>query len=167
MAKTRQTAQLRDATPSPELRQRVAQAELLRDRRIRSLWTHLEPRQQQLVLDPAGAVGHGYPLTSSELAQLTSLTERQVRYWSDNGLIPHWRKARRRLFEAVGLISAFSIANAKQHELQFYRGLMEEPIDRLSAKLGILANVLNSRLEDAEPDEVRAVTPSLDALARR
>jgi hypothetical protein len=166
VAKTRQTAQLREATPSPELQQRLTQAELLRDPRIRSLWPHLEPRQQQLVLDPAGAVDHGYPLTSSELAQLTSLTERQVRYWSDNGLIPHWRKARRRLFEAVGLISAFSITNGKQHELQFYRGLMEEPIDRLPAKLGILANLLNSRLEDAEPEEVQALTPSLDALAR-
>jgi DNA-binding transcriptional MerR regulator len=166
MAKTRQTAQLRGATPSPELQQRLTQAELLRDARIRSLWPHLEPGQQLLVLDPAGAVGHGYPLTSSELAQLASLTERQVRYWSDNGLIPHWRRVRRRLFEAVGLISAFSIANAKQHELQFYRGLMEEPIDRLPAKLGILANLLNSRLEDAEPEEVRALAPSLEALTR-
>jgi hypothetical protein len=166
MAKRRQAAQVREATPSPRLEQRLSQADLLRDSRIRSLWPHLEPRQQQLVLDPAGAVGHGYPLTSSELAQLTSLTERQVRYWSDNGLIPHWRKARRRLFEAVGLISAFSIANAKQHELQFYRGLMEEPIDSVAAKLGILANLLNSRLEDAEPSGVRALTQSLDALAR-
>jgi hypothetical protein len=43
---------------------------------------------------------------------------------------------------------------------------MEEPIDRLPAKLGILANLLNSRLEDAEPEEVQALTPSLDALAR-
>lgn len=166
MTKTRQTTQLREATPSPELQQRLAQAELLRDPRIRSLWPHLEPRQQRLLLDPAGAVGHGYPLTSSELAQLTSLTERQVRYWSDNGLIPHWRKARRRVFEAAGLISAFALANAKQHELQFYRGLMEEPIDRLPAKLGILANLLNSRLVDAEPEQVQALTPSLDALAR-
>jgi hypothetical protein len=158
---------VREATPSPRLEQRLSQADLLRDSRIRSLWPHLEPRQQQLVLDPAGAVGHGYPLTSSELAQLTSLTERQVRYWSDNGLIPHWRKAKRRLFEAVGLISAFSVANAKQHELQFYRGLMEEPIDRLPAKMGILANLLNSRLEEAEPEEVRALAPSLEALNRR
>jgi hypothetical protein len=31
-----------------------------------------------------------------------------------------WTK--RRLFEAVRLIAAFSIANASQHELQFYRG---------------------------------------------
>lgn len=118
------------------------------------------------MLDPLKAIGHRYPLTSKEVADLTALTERQVRYWSDNGLIPHWRKTRRRLFEAVGLISAFSIANAKQHEIQFYRGLMEEPIDTLPAKLGILASLLNSRLEDAEPEEVRALTPSLDALAR-
>jgi MerR family regulatory protein len=163
---TRQPAQIREATPSPELRERLTQAELLRDPRIRSLWPHLELRQQRLVLDPTAAVGHGYPLTSSDVAELTSLTQRQVRYWSDKGLIPHWRKTRRRLFEAVGLISVYSIANAKQHELQFYRGLMEEPIDRLPAKLGILANLLNSRLEDAEPDEVRALTPSLEALAR-
>src|SRR3954453_21054388 len=101
MASTKQTAQMLEATPSPELQQRLTQANLLRDPRIRSLWPHLESRQQQLVLDPARTVGHGYPLTSSEIAQLTTLTERQARYWSDNGLIPHWRKARRRLFEAV------------------------------------------------------------------
>lgn len=158
--------QMRAATPSPELRERLTQAQLLRDPRIRALWPHLEPRQQGLALDPVKAIGHRYPLTSKEVADLTSLSERQIRYWSDNGLIPHWRKTRRRLFEAVGLISAFSIANAKQHEIQFYRGLMEEPIDALPAKLGILASLLNSRLEDAEPEEVRALTPSLDALAR-
>jgi hypothetical protein len=157
---------MRPATPSPELQERLTQAQLLRDPRIRSLWPHLEPQQQKLVLDPARSTGHRYPLTSTEVAELTSLTERQVRYWSDNGLIPHWRKTRRRLFEAVGLISAFSIANARQHEIQFYRGLMEEPIATLPAKLGILASLLNSRLEDAEPEEVRALIPSLDALAQ-
>jgi DNA-binding transcriptional MerR regulator len=158
--------QMRPATPSPELKERLTQAQLLRDPRIRALWPHLEPRQQRLVLDPVDAIRHRYPLTSKEVADLAALTERQVRYWSDNGLIPHWRKTRRRLFEAVGLITAFSIANAKQHEIQFYRGVMEEPIDTLPAKLGILASLLNSRLEDAQPEEVQALTQSLDALAR-
>jgi hypothetical protein len=39
--------------------------------------------------------------------------------------------------KTVGLITAFSIANASQHELQFYRGLMEDPVVKLAAKVGI------------------------------
>jgi excisionase family DNA binding protein len=106
------------------------QARLLGDPRVRALWPRLERRQQQLVLDPSSATGHRYPLTSGEVARLTGMSERQVRYWADRGLLAHWRQGRQRLFEAVGVINAFAITNASQHELQFYRGVMEEPVDR-------------------------------------
>src|SRR5438105_3694113 len=120
---------MRAAEVTPELRARLDQSDLLRDPRVRALWPLLELRQQQIVLDPRNATGHRYPLTSGELADLTGLSERQIRYWADRGLITHWRKGSRRHFEAVGLITAFSLRNASQHELQFYRGLMEEPVD--------------------------------------
>jgi DNA-binding transcriptional MerR regulator len=158
---------LRAAKATPELRARLDQSSLLRDPRVRALWPRLEPRQQRIALDPRSATDHRYPLTSGEVADLTGLSERQVRYWADHGLIANWRKGRRRLFEAVGLITAFSIRNASQHELQFYRGLMEEPVDELAAKIGILSSVLASRLEEVEPSEAKTVTASLDALARR
>lgn len=152
---------------TPELDERLDQARVLRDPRVRALWPRLEARQQEIVLDPSTATGHRYPLSSGEIAELTGLSERQVRYWADRGLIVHWRRGSRRLFEAVGLIIAFSIRNASQHELQFYRGLMEEPVDELAAKVGILTSLLASRLEDVEPNEARTVTAPLGALARR
>jgi len=149
------------------MRARLAQSGLLRDPRIRSLWPQLGSREQEAALSPAKVLGHRYPLTSSEVAALTDLSERQVRYWAENGLIPCWRKGRRRLFEAAGLISAYGLARAKQHELQFYRGLLEEPVDELAAKVGILTSVLASRLDDVEPSEAKTVTASLGALTRR
>lgn len=158
---------MRAARGSPEVRDhRLDQARTLRDARVRALWPRLKPRQQEIVLDPNQAVGHRYPLTSGEVAELTRMSERQVRYWADHGLIVHWRKGRRRLFEAVGLITAFSITNASQHELQFYRGVMEEPVEKLAAKLGILTSLLASRLEEVEPGEARALTAPLAELAR-
>lgn len=158
---------MRAAQVSPELKDRLDQARVLRDPRVRPLWPRLELRQQQIVLDPNQTVGHRYPLTSGEVAELTRMSERQVRYWADHGLIVHWRKGRRRLFEAVGLISAFSITNASQHELQFYRGVMEEPVEKLAAKVGILTSLLASRLEELEPGEAKMLTAPLGELTRR
>ena len=158
---------MRAAEVSPELRGRLDQARVLRDPRVRALWPRLEPRQQGIVLDPRDATGHRYPLTSREVAELTGLSQRQVRYWADRGLIAHWRKRSRRLFEAVGLITAFSLRNASQHELQFYRGLMEEPVEELAAKVGILTSLLASRLEEVEPSEAKTVTAALGGLTRR
>lgn len=156
----------RAAQVSPELKDRLDEARVLREPRVRALWPRLEPRQQQIVLDPNQTVGHRYPLTSGEVAELTRMSERQVRYWADHGLIVHWRKGRRRLFEAVGLITAFSITNASQHELQFYRGVMEEPVETLAAKVGILTSLLASRLEEVEPSEAKALTAPLGELTR-
>jgi hypothetical protein len=158
---------MRRAEVSPEVRDRLDQARLLRDPRVRALWPRLESRQQQIVLDPRQATGHRYPLTSGEVAALTGMSKRQVRYWADRGLIVHWRKGNRRLFEAVGSVTAFSIANARQHERQFYRGLLEEPVEELAAKVGILTSLLASRLEDVEPSEAEAVTASFGELTRR
>jgi hypothetical protein len=52
--------------------------------------------------------------------------------------------------KTVGLITAFSIANASQHELQLYCGLMEDPVVKLAAKIRILTSVLATRLEGIE-----------------
>ena len=95
------------------------------------------------------------------------MSERQVRYWADHGLIAHWRKGSRRLFETVGLINAFSITNASQNELQFYRGVMEDPVVKLAAKVGILTSLLASRLEGIETSEAEELTAPLGELTHR
>ncbi len=155
------------AQVSPERRERLDQARVLRDPRVRALWPRLKRRQQQVVLDPSPAIGHRYPLSSGEIARLTGMSERQVRYWADHGLIAHWRKGSRRLFETVGLITAFSVTNASQHELQFYRGLMEDPVVKLTAKVGILTSLLASRLEGIETSEAEELTAPLAELTHR
>lgn len=158
---------MRPAEVSPELRERLDQARVLRDPRVRALWPRLKRRQQQIVLDPSMAVGHRYPLSSGEIAHLTGMSERQVRYWADRGLIVHWRKGSRRLFETAGLITAFSISNASQNELQFYRGVMEDPVVKLAAKVEILTSLLASRLERIEPSQAEELTAPLGELAHR
>lgn len=74
---------------------------------------------------------------------------------------------RRRLFETVGLITAFSITNSSQHELQFYRGVMEDPVAKLAAKVGILMSLLAARLEGLETSEADELIEPLVELARR
>jgi hypothetical protein len=177
VAKAGQNSAVRQSAPrrgsmspakvSPERRERLGQARVLRDPRVRALWPRLKRRQQQVVLDPSTAIGHRYPLSSGEIAQLTGMSERQIRYWADHGLIAHWRKGSRRLFETVGLITAFSITNASQHELQFYRGIMEDPIVKLAAKVGILTSLLASRLEGIETSEAEELTAPLGELTHR
>lgn len=156
-------SQMREATLSPEQKARVGQAILLREGRIRALWPHLKPNQQELVLNPSDEP-RSYPLTAGQVAALASLTKRQVRYWADGGLIPHWHKGSRRQFEAVGLVMAFSIANAGQHEIQFYRNLMEEPVGSVSVKLAIVSSLLASRIDDASPGEAEVLKKLLAAL---
>jgi DNA-binding transcriptional MerR regulator len=158
---------MRSAEVSPERRERLDQAHVLRDPRVRALWPRLKRRQQQVVLDPSAAVGHRYPLSSGEIAQLTGMSERQVRYWADHGLIAHWRKGSWRLFEKVGLITAFSITNVSQHELQFYRGVMEDPVAKLMAKVGIMSSLLATRLADLETSEAEELTAPLVELTPR
>ena len=43
---------MRSAEVSPERRERLDQARVLRDPRVRALWPRLKRRQQQVVLDP-------------------------------------------------------------------------------------------------------------------
>ncbi len=164
---TPRSVSISPAKVSPERRERLDQARVLRDPRARALWPQLKRRQQQIVLNPNAVVGHRYPLSSGEIARLTGMSERQVRYWADHRLIAHWRKGSRRLFETVGLVTAFSIANASQHELQFYRGLMDDPVAKLAAKVGILTSVLASRLEGIDTSEAQELTTPLAELTRR
>jgi DNA-binding transcriptional MerR regulator len=159
--------QFREAALTPEQEARLAQARLLADPRVRSIWPRLTKAQQNIVHDPSRAVGHRYPLTSSELAELTGLSQKQVQYWADHKLIPRWLKGRRRLFESVGLIVAFSIANSKQNDLQFYRELLEAPIEKVTDKMGILTSVLETRMQNASPAEAKELTAALDDLAHR
>ncbi len=75
-------------------------------------------------------------------------------------------KRSRRLFDTVGLITAFSIAKASQHELRFYRGL-EDGVVKLAAKIGVLTSLLAPRLAGTKTSEAEELTAPLDELTRR
>jgi DNA-binding transcriptional MerR regulator len=158
---------LREAEPSKETLDRLEQSRILRTPRVRALWPRLSPSQQKIIFDPASAVGHRFPFTSGELAELTGRSKRQIQYWADHGLVPCRRKGNRRLFEAPGLIVAFALSNSKQNDLQFYRGMLDAPIEDLAAKVGILSSVIETRLEEANPSEARTLTAALDELVKR
>jgi MerR family regulatory protein len=154
----------RPAVLPPEAMARRTQIAALREHRTRVLWKRLTPKQEQVIHDPSKVLGHRYPLTSGDVAKLTSLSERQIRYWADKGLIPIWRKGSRRMFEAAGLIVAFAIENSTKHEMHFYRSILEEPADSVGAKLSILTSLVAARLEDAEAGDAAAITTPLHEL---
>jgi hypothetical protein len=145
-------------------RERLLQARLQREPRLRALWRQLAPEQQALIVDPSMALGHSYPLTSAELARLTSLSARKVRYWADAGLIPHWREGapapvrRRRPDHSL---------RRRRHASErgrFYRAIVEEPLEAVAARMAIIASLLLARLAE-KPDEAEALR-SLGFLPR-
>jgi DNA-binding transcriptional MerR regulator len=155
------------ATLTDAQRARLEQSKLLRTPQVRALWPHLSKRQQQYIHAPEKTVGHRYPLTSGEVAELTGLSPRQIRYWADHGLVPSWRSGTRRLFESVGLVVAFALTNTRQNELQFYRVMLDEPVDHLQARISLLTSVLLTRLDEAAPEEARVIEDTLSQLTKR
>lgn len=160
------TPRFREAVLAPEQEARLAQGRLLDDSRMRALWPLLTKSQQNTAHDPRAAVGHRYPLSSSEVAELTGISQKKVQRWADHKLIPCWRKGRQRMFEAVGLLVAFSFANSKQNDLQFYRELADAPVKKLTEKMSLLTCVLETRLEKASPAEAERINEMLADLAQ-
>lgn len=158
---------VRSAQLSASQIDRFEQSKMLRTPRVRALWPRLTVAQQRLVHAPDREVGHGYPLTSGDLAKLTGLSKRQIQYWADRGLVPSWRKNSRRLFESVGLIVAFSLVNSNQSERQFYRRILTAPIEDLTAQVCMLSSVVAARLEDVDDAEAAALTAVLDTIPHR
>ncbi len=55
------------------------------------------------------------PLSTGELSGLTGMSKRQVQYWSERRLQPHWLDERgHRRFEAAAVIVAFALSDSKQ-----------------------------------------------------
>ena len=78
------------------------------------LFESLGEDQQRAIQDPvaAGAASQGYPLTVGELATLSGASERQVRTWADEGLLPSHRRGRDRRFYSAAAIRAFALVRA-------------------------------------------------------
>jgi hypothetical protein len=109
------------AAPEPSVS--LAQRELARNQReLRSpylsvLFDSLTLAQQHAVQDPrgTGVTDVGYPLSAPQLARLAEASERQVRSWADEGLLPVYRESGERRFYSAAAIRAFALARAPGH----------------------------------------------------
>jgi len=147
-----------------EVQDRLRQGQLVSHPRTRALWLRLDRAQQQAVLAPETRIGKHYPLTSGDLAKLTSISEHRVRYWADKGILPCWHKGKRRLFEVPGVVMAFSLLDSNQNDVQFYGEIMNEPAEALATRLDIVGSLLLGRVEDADPKEAKTITASLSSF---
>ncbi|HLH64364.1 MAG TPA: MerR family DNA-binding transcriptional regulator [Solirubrobacteraceae bacterium] len=146
--------------PSDKRLEGLYQDQMLRLPQVRSLWRRLGETEQAAVVNPENSVGKRYPLNTKKLAQLTGLSERQVRYWSDLGLLPHWLDDNGyRHFEAAAAIVAFSLVHRSQPERQFYAelGASERPMDDAQQALSLVCFRLVDlvgRLDAVESEEM-------------
>lgn len=102
-----------------------AQRELLENQRelrlsyIEALYEALTEEQRRIVEEPGSSPrvkGADYPLSVGDLARLSEVSERQVRKWADDGLLPSYRDGNHRRFYSAALIRAFVIAQASTQE---------------------------------------------------
>lgn len=103
----------------------VAQHELQENQRelrlpyIAALYESLTEKQRRLVEEPGSSPrtkGVEYPLSVGDLVRLSGVSERQVRKWADDGLLPSYRDGTHRRFYSAALIRAFAIAEASTQE---------------------------------------------------
>lgn len=146
----------------------LRQDRLLSSPLVRTLWRRLDGNAQRLVLNPDQVGGTRYPLRTNELARLTGLTPRQVRYWSDRRLLRHWLDDRgHRRFEAPAAIVAFAMRDSKQHERQFYSdmGQSSRSLGDIREALSLIGVPLLDAAEGADPEELRETEELLRVLA--
>lgn len=79
----------------------------------------LDEPKARLVRNPAtheGLEGATYPLSTGQLATLVGVTPRQVRHWSNAGLVPTDRRSQDRFFYATAAAVAMYLAGTEQYE---------------------------------------------------
>ncbi len=158
----------RELLDSPAARRTVSQAqrELQANQRelqlpyVAALSDLLSDQERRVVADPSKVLGKedGYPLTVGQLARLTDLSERQVRRWADEELLPCFRDEGARRFYSAALIRAFALSDAPTHEKAVLSEAAQGHAGRLFA---LLAATLARTRAVVAPEHVE----SLDALA--
>jgi hypothetical protein len=111
---------LAENPPSVSLRQKeLAQNQVdLRAPSMSALWDSLSEEEQELVHNPGTSPARPdvrYPLTVGDVAAITGATERKVRNWTDEGLLPAFREKDDRRFYSAALIRAFVLERTPTH----------------------------------------------------
>jgi DNA-binding transcriptional MerR regulator len=146
----------------------LRQDQILRSPLVRTLWDSLLEVQQALVLNPDRELGKRYPLTTGDLSGLTGMSKRQVQYWSERRLLPHWLDERgHRRFEAAAVIVAFALSDSKQHDRQHYADVAadSQPLAAMRRAVGVVGLSALSSSEKLDPDELERTEHTLRLLA--
>jgi DNA-binding transcriptional MerR regulator len=163
-----QRALLKNRQPSARRLEGLRQDQILRSPLVRTLWDSLSDTQQALVLNPDQELGKRYPLTTGDLSGLTGMSKRQVQYWSERRLLPHWLDERgHRRFEAAGVIVAFALSSSKQHDRQHYADVAadSQPLAAMRRAVSVVGLSALSSREKLDPDELKRTEHTLRLLA--
>ncbi len=159
--------------PSVRRLEGLRQDQILRSPLVRTLWDSLSDAQQALVLNPDRELGKRYPLTTGELSGLTGMSKRQVQYWSERRLLPHWLDERGyRRFEAAAVIVAFALSDSKQHDRQHYADVAadSQPLAAMRRAVSVVGLSALSSKREVRPKGARAhrahVAPPRRCVAR-
>lgn len=90
----------------------------LRASYMAALYDSLTDEEREVIHDPSSAPrrpGVRYPLTVGDLAAITGATERKIRNWTDEGLLPAFREGNDRRFYSAALIRAFVLQRTPTH----------------------------------------------------
>lgn len=159
---------LENRRPSARRLEGLRQDQILRSPLVRTLWDSLSDAQRALVLNPDRELGKRYPLTTGELSGLTELSKRQVQYWSERRLLPHWLNERgHRRFEAAAMIVAFALSDSKQHDRQHYADVAadSQPLAAMRRAVSVVGLSALSSKEKLNPDELQRTERTLRLLA--
>jgi DNA-binding transcriptional MerR regulator len=168
----------RDATrqPSPELD--GFQADALDAERAweEGVYAELSPEQRQWVSEPSShpsLADTRYPLTLGQLHLLTNASERQLRHWTDEELLPAHRAGTHRRYYSAAVARALLLAQMTTQQVATLIALRRggDPGRRLVVMIGsVMASVAgDAELNEKERDDIlrgtKALVDNRDALA--
>lgn len=113
----------RDASKRPSVAQEGFQADEQEAARAweDGVYAELPPKQREWVAQPGRhpklAANVRYPLTLGQLHRLTGASERQLRHWTDAGLIPSHRAGAHRRFYSAAAARALLLAQMTPQQL--------------------------------------------------
>jgi excisionase family DNA binding protein len=145
----------RDATrrPSPAQAGFQADEEDVARAMEEGVYAELSSKQREWVAQPGSHPqlpdAIRYPLTLGQVHILTGASERQLRHWADEGLIPAHRAGTHRRFYSAAVARALLLAQMPPQQVAFLTALRHggEPSRRLAVLVG---SVIASAAESAE-----------------
>jgi hypothetical protein len=156
--------------PGAERPVSLAQRELQENQRelqspyLGALFDSLSEEQRRVVEDPGSgeeARRVGYPLSVGDLARITGTTERQVRKWADDGLLPSFREGSQRRFYSAALIRAFAISGASGPEKTILRAAAQGEAGHLFQLMAAIVGRAAPRFPQAQAEQLASLAQEL------